>query len=229
MRRLALFARPPLPGRAKTRLSPALPAAHAAALAAAMLRDATAALGACRADERSVWWAERPAAGSPALAPGLDSHEQSGADLGERLAGAFTTLLDGPGTQALVAGSDTPALTAGHLERALALLAAHDVVLGPAMDGGYWCVGLSRPVPGLFEQVPWSTAEVLRVTLERARGRGLAVGLADPLDDVDTPADLARLVGALAAERSACGPALRAELGRLGLVPKWAGSAAVRT
>ncbi len=218
MRRIALFARPPVPGRAKTRLSPALPAVLAAAVAAALVEDAAGAVAAARTDQRSVWWAEPP--GEAGVAS-LSAHLQEGTDLGERLAHAFSTLLPSRADHALVVGSDTPALQSSHLDQALELLQTHDLVLGPARDGGYWCIALRQPAPALFHDIPWSTGGVLEATLERARKVGLTVALAPTLDDLDTPADLARVIGELARGPRACGPFMRAQLQRLGLAPGW--------
>jgi len=218
MRRIALFARPPLPGRAKTRLSPALPPSLAAAISAALIEDTARAVAGTPADERSLWWAEPP--GEAGVA-GLKPHLQQGADLGERLAHAFASLLRSRDDRALIVGSDTPALESAHLEHALSRLDSHDVVLGPARDGGYWCIGLRRPAPELFRDIPWSTSGVLEATLERAREARLTVEPADTLDDLDTPADVARVTGELARGRQAYGPALHAAWRRMGLAPGW--------
>ena len=68
----------------------------------------------------------------------------------------------------------------------------HDVVLGPAEDGGYWLIGLKRPTPQLFEFIPWSTDRVLAETLNAAARTGLKTHLLRPLRDVDTAADWRR-------------------------------------
>lgn len=215
MRRLALFARAPGGERSKTRLQPALPQACAASLYAACLADSLAVIAACAADERLVYWADDAAPASASIA----SRSQRGETLGERLSAAFAGLLTGSSDRALILGSDATALTTSAVEDAFALLDRHDAVLGPAEDGGYWCVGLRRPAPELFRDVPWSTERVLGVTMERARAAGLDVAMAATLADLDTPADLARLIGLLAAGERACGEHVRAALGSLGFVP----------
>ncbi len=217
MRRVALFARAPLPGQVKTRLSPALSAPLAAAVYAGLLADATRAMADAHADERFVYWA----GASGAVPRDVHSRSQRGDDLGERLAAAFDELITAPGDTALVLGSDTPTLTPAHVDDAFGLLARHDLVLGPTGDGGYWCVGLARRAPELFRDIPWSTHRVLEATLARARDAGLSVALTSPLDDLDTPRDLARLVGALAAGCDACGTHARAALAAAGFVPEW--------
>jgi hypothetical protein len=82
-------------------------------------------------------------------------------------------------------------LEAPVMRAAFTALRRKDVVLGPATDGGYWLIGLRRPAPALFADMPWSTDSVLARTLERARSLGLAVGTLEPLPDVDRPEDLA--------------------------------------
>lgn len=212
---LCLFARDPAPGRVKTRLTPALPAPLAARLYAGFLADTWAAATACTvATRRVVHWADTPGT-APA---GFDSARQQGADLGERLAHAFEVELALAGPVLLI-GSDTPSLTAGHLDAAFAALEHHDVVVGPTLDGGYWGLGLRSPAATLFHDIPWSTREVLVRTLVRAHSAGLRVTTVDTLEDVDTPHDLALLVGALAAGRGAAGGHTRAALTAMGLAP----------
>ena len=198
----------------KTRLSPALPAPLASGLYAALLADTVAAAGAARADARTLWWAS---AGAEFAPPGFGPRFQAGADLGARLANTFSALLAEPDATAVVIGSDAPALTTAHIEAAFAALEEADVALGPAADGGYWGIGLKRAAPGLFRDIAWSTDRVLAQTRERAGANGLRVALLEPLADLDTPADLAALCGALARGDAACGPNARAVLAGLGL------------
>lgn len=117
---------------------------------------------------------------------------QGTGDLGQRMTRPFRLLPPGP--IALV-GSDIPAMTPRHIAHAFALLGRHDLVFGPASDGGYWLIGArrARPLPrSLFEKVRWSTAHALADTLGTIPA-GHAVGMADTLDDVDDARDLERL------------------------------------
>jgi rSAM/selenodomain-associated transferase 1 len=222
VRHLVLFARRPEPGRAKTRLSPALPETLTAALYRGLVADALACIGGAGAESRSVAWDAPPGTSPPLPLPnGVEEVLQIGADLGERLAWTFAGALERAGDVALVVGADTPGLTPAGIAAAFRALTGHDVVLGPAEDGGYWCIGLARPAPGLFRDVPWSSERVLDTTRERAAREGLTLALTDALADLDTPADLAGLVGRLASDRMACGPALFAALQASGLVPAW--------
>lgn len=216
-KRIAIFARRPVPGRVKTRLSPALPPEFACRLYAAMLDDTLSVAGAARADTRTVFWADAPDENrSP---EGFQSHVQQGEELGARLVGAFDTVLV-DGAHAVAIGSDCPGLSPAILERALEALDRADMVLGPATDGGYWLIGLSKPAPQLFTDVPWSTASVFNETLTRAADSGLSVETLPFLDDLDTPEDLARLVSAaLLGDEWVAGPHLRAALQSMKLLP----------
>ncbi len=211
-----MFARPPVAGRVKTRLSPALPAAHTARLYAALLADTLAAAAAAPAARRVVYWREPP--GDQAAPPaGFESRVQVGDDLGARLASAARELLAG-GHRAMLVGSDCPGLTPESLAGAAAALETDECVIGAAADGGYWLIGLGREAPELFEGIDWSTDRVLRQTLARAADRGLSVTELPALADLDTPDDLARLIGRLAAgEPEACGPRLLEALRALSL------------
>ncbi|MEO5987715.1 MAG: TIGR04282 family arsenosugar biosynthesis glycosyltransferase [Candidatus Eisenbacteria bacterium] len=216
-KRIAVFARQPLPGRVKTRLSPALPPELACDLYAAMLDDTLESVRAARAETRTVFWADVPEDNrSP---EGFFWHAQKGADLGARLADAFDTLLV-DGAHAVVVGSDCPGLTTVLLERALDALDRADLVLGPAADGGYWLVGLARPAPQLFTAMPWSTEAVFTMTVARAAESGLSVETLPLLDDLDTPDHLARLVaGAALGRQNVAGPKLLAALRAMKLLP----------
>lgn len=120
---------------------------------------------------------------------GIPRFPQGGGDLGARMGRALRRF----GGPTVLVGSDIPDLDARHVATAFAALGAADVVFGQARDGGYWLVGVRGPwlVPGLFESVRWSGPHALADTLANARGRRIA--LLEPLDDVDEPADLARL------------------------------------
>jgi hypothetical protein len=82
-------------------------------------------------------------------------------------------------------------LDAPLLEQAFNALQQQDLVLGPAVDGGYYLIGLRQDVPQLFQDIAWSTSQVLAQTINRARPLGLAIALLPQLRDMDTPADLA--------------------------------------
>lgn len=198
--RLLVFARPPVLGRIKTRLAATLGPEAALAIYRRLLAITQQAVAAA-AVPATVWLAEAPPAGPLADAntaaalpewPGLPWRIQAPAlDLGERMAAAFAvTFAEGAGRVAVI-GTDCPGLTAEILMQAINGLAAHDVMIGPAADGGYYLLALRRPCPELFQNIAWSSASVLADTLALAAGLGLLVGLLPTLHDVDTADDLA--------------------------------------
>jgi rSAM/selenodomain-associated transferase 1 len=114
---------------------------------------------------------------------------QGAGDLGERLARGFSDAFKSGASRVAIIGSDCPWLDVADIEEAWSEVETHDVVLGPARDGGYWLIGLRRPLPELFTGIAWSTPHVLMQTLERARPRDLRVRLLRELRDVDTLED----------------------------------------
>jgi uncharacterized protein len=190
-----VFARAPVPGRAKTRLIPALGAAGAAALAARLTGHALAVAKRARLGPVELWGspdASHPFFAACARRYGVALHAQGRGDLGERMHRALARAL-AHGGRALLIGSDVPALTPAYLRAAARALRRSDVVLGPAQDGGYVLIGLKRPERSLFEGVSWGGASVLRQTRRRVARAGLRRSELAPLADVDTPEDLNRL------------------------------------
>ncbi|MEV8310874.1 TIGR04282 family arsenosugar biosynthesis glycosyltransferase [Streptomyces flavidovirens] len=121
---------------------------------------------------------------------------QRGESLGQRLTSAVVeAFADGAGPL-LVIGTDAPTLTGNHLTAALSALAHKEVVLGPALDGGYYLIGMRHPYVGLFgiDAALWSTDKVLAATLALAADAGLSVDLLGSLRDLDTPEDAAALL-----------------------------------
>ena len=94
----------------------------------------------------------------------------------------------------LILGTDSPHLPLAVLHQALNALNIYDVVLGPAEDGGYYLIGLSKPCPALFEGIAWSTDQVLAQTLACAQSQALTAHLLPSWYDIDTVADLRRLM-----------------------------------
>ena len=194
---IAVLARAPVPGAAKTRLLRRLGVAGAAALQRRLtlrtLATATAAaLGPvalfCAPDRHHAFFVECEERF------GIPLHDQCAGDLGARMLQAFSALLPGRG-RVLLVGTDCPALTAVHLARAAALLDDHDAVVWPAEDGGYVLIGLRRPAPELFSGIDWGSARVMAQTRERLRQLGWRWAEAEPLWDVDRPEDYERLAG----------------------------------
>lgn len=192
--RLILMTRYPAPGRTKTRLIPALGPEGAAALQRRMTEQAVAIMHrfcASHPVEPEVRYegGSRLAMGEW-LGDDLAFRAQGEGDLGARLAHAFAAAFALGAPTVVVMGADCPTLTCAHLAEAFVALRHHDLVVGPAMDGGYYLIGLAKPAETLFGAIPWGSPGVLAVTLERAANLGLSCHLLEPLADVDRPEDL---------------------------------------
>lgn len=115
---------------------------------------------------------------------------QDGTDLGARLTNAFQKAFVGGAKSAMAVGSDTLGLSAGIIHQAAEMLETKDAAFGPARDGGYYLIGLSRWEPSVFQNIPWSTAAVSRVTMERIREGKLSCGRLPELEDLDEAVNL---------------------------------------
>ncbi len=205
---LVIFAKAPIPGQVKTRLSPPLTPDEAATLHGSFVLDTL------ERTKAAVTKLKLPIDRYLACAPsathvffkileerqGVKLLDQVGADLGARMNHAFHTLFAQGYRQVVLIGTDVPTLPIDHVKQAIASLESHDLVLGPALDGGYYLIGLKRMAPGLFTDMPWSTDQVLRLTQEKAATIGLKASLIQPWRDVDTLADLEALIEACNAE-----------------------------
>ena len=193
--RIVIFAKAPVPGKAKTRLIPELGPEGAARLAQQMLLGTVNEAQAAGLGPVELCGTPDPA--GPAwngLLPAatLQVTDQGDGDLGERLARAANRVLSS-GEPVLLVGADCPDLTSARLDAAATALEDHDVVLLPASDGGYVVLGLRRFDPSLFRDIPWSTSAVTQETLDRIAALGWTVDVGDTFHDVDRPEDLRRL------------------------------------
>ena len=193
-RQLIVFARAPQYGAVKTRLAAEIGAGAAWRAYQAMTATTLARLA------PSPYWTTRLAVTPAGFAERgrfwprtITRSPQDTGDLGQRMAAALAGAAhDGP---AIIVGSDIPAITTAHIRAAFESLGRHDVVFGPATDGGYWLVGVRRGLPVaamrcLFDDVRWSSENALADTLRNVPN-GWRVGYAATLRDVDRMADLA--------------------------------------
>lgn len=178
---LIVIAKSPVPGRVKTRLTPALTPRQAADVAEAALADTLDAVLAAPAARRLLVLDGAPKAWFPR---GVEVVPQVAGGLDERLAAAFA-LCAGP---VLLIGMDTPQVTP---ELLTVDWSAADAWFGPAADGGFWALGLRRPDPELLRGVPMSVPHTGAVQFARLLAAGLSVGELPELADIDTVADLA--------------------------------------
>lgn len=184
--RLVLFARYPSPGACKTRLIPALGPAGAADLHRRLTERTVALLCGSGAPVTVAFTGANVEAFAEWLGPEITLVEQADGDLTARLLACLDP------APVIFFGADTPDLAARHITAGIAALQSHEVVIGPAEDGGYYLIGMRQPMPDLLTEMPWSTAQVLPETLARLDQRGIVPVLLDPLSDCDRPEDLAR-------------------------------------
>jgi uncharacterized protein len=194
---LAVLAKAPVPGRVKTRLCPPCTPEQAATLAAAALADTLAAAGRAPVARRLLVLAGQAADGWP---PEWEVITQRGEDHGTRLAHAYA---DAAGPTVLI-GMDTPQVTADLLAAAVGALQHHDAVLGPAEDGGWWLMGVRDPAAAaVLADVPMSTPDTGRLTVEALQSQGLRVARVPALRDVDTFPDAVAVAAAAPTTRFA--------------------------
>lgn len=193
-KKLIIFSRFPEPGKVKTRLVPALGIEGAAAIHRQMaeytvekvicLQSAGTAciqVAYTGSDEKCMrnW-----------LGNDIEYSMQGAEDIGARMLIAFQQAFDSQNRKVVIIGTDCPALTAQVIEQAFEALDAYDLVLGPAFDGGYYLIGLRKPIPALFQAIEWGTPSVLKQTVDRANQHNISFTLLEELHDIDRPGDL---------------------------------------
>ncbi len=197
-RAVLVFAKAPRAGHAKTRLIPLLGEAGAARLQARLCEHTLEQL------VQGPWSLELWCAPDCqerffqhcAQRYGLNLYRQRGEDLGARMSRALDQAL-ARYRQVVIVGTDCPALGPTYVTQAFkALDESCQAVIGPAEDGGYVLLGLSRPEPRLFTDIAWGTAKVYQETRERLAQMDWSWRALEPLWDVDRPADYARLLAA---------------------------------
>jgi rSAM/selenodomain-associated transferase 1 len=194
MKLLAMFAKLWTPGDVKTRLAAALGPERAAAIQQLFV-ETLAARFVQTADDRYIVFTP-PAAETAFRAVAKDQWRltpQADGDLGSRMRTFFEAALTQFDRVVLI-GSDSPDLPAEFVSNAFVALQSHEVVLGPAQDGGYYLVGAARIAPPIFDEIPWSTARVWPQTIARLRARNCRWHELPAWYDVDEIHDLRALV-----------------------------------
>lgn len=193
---LIIFTRYPEPGKTKTRLIPVLGAEGAAKLQRQMTEQ--------KLVEAKKFQARYPlfveihfTGGTQQLMQdwlgNLTYKQQSQGDIGCRMSAAFQKAFEVGMQRVILIGIDCPDLKADLIAEAFQALNQHDLVLGPAKDGGYYLIGLNYLLPELFRGINWSTSEVLGQTQDIAQKLDLAVAYLPILSDIDRPEDLSVL------------------------------------
>ena len=194
-----VIAKEPRAGHAKTRLTPPLTPAQAAAVATASLLDTLAAVTATDVAVRTVVLDGSPAGWLP---PGFDVVPQVEGGLGARLDAAFAGAFARHDLPVLLIGMDTPQVTPDLLRQALDALQRgdNDAVLGLAEDGGWWALGMRKPASGVFDGVPMSTAGTGAAQRQRLTDLRLTTEELPVLRDIDHIEDLTAVAGLLSTD-----------------------------
>ena len=192
---IAILAKAPIEGFAKTRLIPRLGAAGAARLQRRLIERSIQTAIAAALGPVSLWCTpstEHDAFACLAARYELRLFRQADGDLGARMLHAFETLtVKGP---TLLMGTDCAVITSTHLQRCAVLLSGADATAVPVEDGGYILLGLHRPVQALFTGVDWGTPDVMNQTRSKAETAGLDLVELEPLWDIDRPEDYNRAI-----------------------------------
>lgn len=204
---IAIMCKTPIAGQSKTRLSPPLRPEDCAAISACFIRDVSATIQSVANESGAVGYALYAPAGTErelrALLPdAFRLSLQSDGDLGVRVMNGTRQLLAAGHAGAILVNADSPTLPPAILRAAVdAVRAGDNVVLSPALDGGYTLIGVSRLHQRLYEDIPWSTAEVYSLTLQRAREIALPVVNVPGWYDVDDARSFAVLEEELGGKR----------------------------
>lgn len=197
---VVVFAKRPSPGRVKTRLAGLLGSEGASRLYGALLADTLLSVGCvrgarpvitCTPSREQTWFASN-------FGEDFSVTDQGSGDLGARMSRCFDDAFMQGARRVVVVGSDLPTLSSECIENAFDMLRSHDLTLGPADDGGYYLIGLSRSAPELFDGIDWSTERVFAQTVERARRCGLSLSTLATECDVDDESSLRTLMATLA-------------------------------
>src|SRR5271165_1508432 len=193
-RALVIMAKAPRPGAVKTRLTPSLSPEAVTDFYCCLLDDTLALARSLRDVEIAIMCPDSDVNGLAQLAGSeVSVVAQSGQGLVAGLSSVFAHFAEGRQRRVIAFNSDSPHLPRSVLEGAFETLAAHDVVVGPTHDGGYYLVGAKASYPTLFAGDGMGTSSALERLLSRARALELSVGFADPFYDIDVADDLTRL------------------------------------
>lgn len=200
---IILFTRIPLPGQTKTRLMPTYTPEECAQIHSCFLRDQVAC---CQSAGRDLFLCYAPQGELDELYqiyPQKNRYfPQISEGLGLRMLEAIRHVLSLGYQACVLLGSDIPEVTGQILQEAFHILAKKDLVFGPTEDGGYYLVGMKKPISAAFNLQDYGKDTVLQQTLQALEKEGYQAGLLDSLSDIDSPADLLALGERLAHSRS---------------------------
>lgn len=203
---LAIMLKAPVPGNVKTRLSPPLTPVEAAGLYRCFIEDVFIKAAGLKGVDLYAFCAPEGGGGDAlkGVVPSrVSSFPQEGKDLGARMRNVFKSLFGKGHEKVSIIGTDSPDMPVEYIRGAFTLLDEASLVLGPAVDGGYYLIAMSALFETVFDGISWSTGAVLEQTVEKARQGGIAFRLQPLWHDIDTFEDLALLRGAAGAPMSA--------------------------
>ena len=187
---LGMFAKYWEPGRVKTRLAGSVGSQTAAELCQLFVMTLLRRFATTAQRRVLCFWPPEVETEMKRVAVDWSVSAQSEGDLGQRMRRYFDQAFADGQQRVVLIGSDSPNLPRERVFDAFKLLASHDVVIGQTPDGGYYLIGLSRPCPEVFANVPWSTAKVWEHTMENVRQANLTHAVLEPWYDVDELDDL---------------------------------------
>lgn len=199
---ILIFVKNPEKGKVKTRLAKTVGNDKAYDIYLKLL-DYTMKVAAMTEAQKQIWYSlfidhedgfGRQPTGRPKHSDGsginFEKKLQRGENLGVRMQNAFQDGFKGEYEKIVIIGSDCPGITADIIEEAFAKLERNDVVIGPSEDGGYYLLGLKKMIPGIFENISWSTEDVFSETVNVLKNEKMDYGLLPTLNDIDTEEDL---------------------------------------
>ena len=189
-RAVICFTRVPKPGVTKTRLLPVLKPEQCAGLHWAFLRDLTEIYKQLDAHLFVAYTPDADWESLKSVFPPAGYLPQKGKDLGEKMYRAIKKVTELGYESVILTGTDLPMMTKAHLESGFAVLEEKDIAIGPTSDGGYYLIGMKKPVRDVFRVEGYGGSSVFENTVAAAEDAGLSVGIAMSCDDVDTPEDL---------------------------------------
>lgn len=189
--KLIIFAKNPVRGKVKTRLAATVGEKNALRVYRELLEH-TAKITAALNLPKVLYYSHALERQDVFLAAAFAKKVQRGDDLGERMLNAFSAEL-AVADEVIIMGCDCYELQTHHLERAFNELAQHDVVIGPAKDGGYYLLGMKKRQANLFANKQWGSSSVLADTLKDIKDAGLSLYFLPRLSDVDREEDLGPL------------------------------------
>ncbi|MDG1277213.1 MAG: TIGR04282 family arsenosugar biosynthesis glycosyltransferase [Algoriphagus sp.] len=191
---LIIFQKNEIPGKVKTRLAASIGDESALKIYRILIQHTHSILKEIVADQFIFYSDFIP---EIRIESGRIVHEriQTGKDLGERMRNAFETVFSEGYDHVVIIGTDCVDLKPAHIQKAFKKLSQNDAVLGPALDGGYYLLGLKKLIPEIFEEIDWSTNQVLNQTKSKLQELNFSIGIIDTLSDIDNIADWEKVKG----------------------------------